>query len=171
MSQQVAQRDENFGPGQDKDIQQPLTLVMPIDFKSVDTLTELLQRADVKMASAAALDHVGTVHSTRFVILRDDEQGWAKIAVIAIYDGGFDEYIRVFARELGPLFNQLISFVTDEDKPPLPVEQHVEELVRYVAKRDVKPANGRTYSAFPDLTALDIYEATRPRNDGAPSPA
>lgn len=159
-----------FGPGTDKDIQQPLTLFMPVALDRLDELKRRLQDPRLEALSQAALDKVGTVHATRFVILEDDERRWAKIGVIAIFDGTFEDYIKAFAREMSTVFNALLECVEDtDDKPSLPIENDVAALIAYIRKRDVKPANNRTYSAYPDQTTLDVYEATRPRHYVAPS--
>ena len=100
---------------------------------------------------------MGTVHSTRFVILEDEHGQWAKLIVVAIFDGSVDAYIAAFARELRDEFNALFQFV--EDHPPLPVEKNVEEFIKYVKTHDVPSANGQSYRANPGLTALDIWEA------------
>jgi hypothetical protein len=171
MAELVEAAEIGAGPGTDKNIQQPLTLVMPVSYERLDDLKATLKNDRIAAFSRAALERVGTVHSTRFVILEDAEQRWAKLLVIAIFDGDVDDYIAAFARELNRVFNPLLQFVEEtEDKPPLPVEDNVEAFTRYVKNRNVPPASNRTFSAYPDLTALDIYEATRPRNDGAPSP-
>lgn len=165
MAPQLAQAAE--GVARDKEIQQPLTLVMPLDVDRVEKLKELLKNPKIHESSTRALQKVGTVHSTRFVILEDTEQGWAKLAVLAIYDGSFEAYIRAFARELNDVFNTLLRFV--EDAPPLPVQHNVPEFIDYIRDHDVKPAHDQPYSAYPELTVLDIYEATRRRPDAAAS--
>jgi hypothetical protein len=153
-----------------KDIQEPLMLVMPVKPGQVPALRQALNglaAPPYSMALENALDTVGTVHSTRFVILEDGER--AQLIVLALYDGSVDDYIAAFARELNDQFNALFSFVVDtEDKPNVPVKDDVARFIQYVRNRDVKPANGVTYSAYPGLTALDIAEATRPRNDPGP---
>jgi hypothetical protein len=154
----------------DTDVQQPLMLVMPVVPERLPALRTTLRALDQEHITRA-LDRVGTVHATRFVVLEDDAGGWAKLIVVATFDGSVEDYIAAFARELSREFNVLFGFVADtEDKPSPPVEDDVERFTRYVHNRNVRPANGRTYSAYPGLTALDIYEATRPRHDAAPGP-
>jgi hypothetical protein len=171
MARQLVQAAEiGSRPGTETDTQQPLTLVMPIEFERVEELRATLRKPEVSAISQAALERVGTVHSSRFVILQDDDQRWAKLLVIAIFDGAVEDYIEAFARELNMVFNALFRFVIEtEDKPTLPVEGDVETFINYVKGRNVPPAGGRTFSAYPGLTALDIYEAARPRHDAAPA--
>lgn len=154
------------------EVQVPLTLVMPVDLEQLqklkDTLNFLAADPDQAAKLDRALDTVGTVHNTRFVILEDKAGEWAKLIVIALYDGSVGDYINAFARELNDQFNLLFQFVADA--PTTPVNENVDEFIKYVTDRDVLPANGNSYRAYPGLTALDIFEATRPSNDGAPTP-
>jgi hypothetical protein len=156
-----------------KDIQEPLMLVMPVEPGRTEALKAALRTlAEPEPAKVleAKLDKVGTVHSTRFVVLEGDNGDSANLIVLALFDGSVRDYIAAFARELDDHFNLLFQFVADTpDKPRPPVSRDVERFITYVENRDVKPANGQTYSAYPGLTALDIYEATRPPNDGAPT--
>lgn len=148
-------------------------LVMPVKSGATGALRvalNALTQPDARAKLEGALDKVGTVHSTRFVILEDDDGKRAKLIVIALFDGTVRDYIAAFARELNDEFNLLFGFIEDtEDKPRVPVNSDVDRFIQYVINRDVPPANGQTYSAYPGLTALDIFEATRPRNDGAPT--
>lgn len=153
-----------------KDVQEPLMLVMPVKPGMAAALKDALQTKLDVAALERTLDEVGTVHSTRFVVLEDEAGQWAKLIVIALYDGTVEDYIAAFARELNAPFNLLFNFIVDtDDKPRPPVEDDVDRFVQYVKNRDVKPANEQTYSAYPGLTALDIFEATRPSIDGAPT--
>jgi hypothetical protein len=144
--------------------QQPLLLVMPVVIERLEELKATVKGLPVA-ALNMALDRVGTVHSTRFVILEDEQGRWAKLIVVAIYDGTVPHYISAFARELKLAFNTLFEFVAD--KPPLPVEDHVDEFIAYVESHDVPSANGETYRANPGLTVLDIWE-TMSRGAAAP---
>jgi len=156
-----------------KDVQEPLMLVMPVKPGRTDELKAALNMLAAPGPAKALedkLDKVGTVHSTRFVVLEDGDRASAKLIVLALFDGSVRDYIAAFARELDDQFNLLFRFVVDTpDKPRSPVRDDVDRFVAYVENRDVKPANGQTYSAYPGLTALDLYEATRPPNDGAPT--
>jgi hypothetical protein len=152
------------GPGgmnSDPDVQQPLMLVMPLILETVPLLRQALGALDERELSLA-LDTVGTVHSTRFVILEDEDHAWAKLIVVAIFDGTVEDYIAAFARALNTQFNLLFGFVAEtDDKPITPVKDNVERFTQYVKNRNVAPVSGRSYSAYPNLTALDIYEAAR----------
>src|SRR5215217_6735498 len=94
--------------GAETDIQRPLMLVMPVAIARLDELKTELQILEDPKANAlltGALDKVGLVHFTRFVLLEDVAQGWAKLIVDAIFDGPVPAYIAAFARELNWIFN------------------------------------------------------------------
>jgi hypothetical protein len=153
---------------EDREVQVPLTLVMPVKEGKTEELKRTLMALALPENAVPlekALTKVGTVHNTRFVVLEDGDR--AKLLVIALYDGSPEDYIAAFARELNVQFNLLFDFVADA--PTRPVEQHVDEFTEYVIARDVKPPSARSYRAYPGLSALDIVEAFRPPNDGAPT--
>ena len=136
-------------------------LVMPVKPGAAGALKQALGSLD-RDALERKLTKVGTVHTTRFVVLEDEDRQWAKLIVLAMYDGSVDDYIGAFARELNDEFNALFGFVEDtDDKPNVPVRTDVDRFIKYVENRDVKP-EGRAYKAYPGFTALDIYEVTRP---------
>jgi hypothetical protein len=132
--------------------QSPLTCIMPIksaeDFRA---LSALLPAA--KPAIDQALDVIGTVHFARFVFLGNNTQ----LAIITTYDGDFNRYIADFAQHIGPVFDQLFQHISDA--PPLPVNKNVDDFVKYVFDHDVKAT--AFYSAYPQLTVLDIKAAAR----------
>jgi hypothetical protein len=144
--------------------QQPLLLVMPVQIEALPVLKQKVAGLNVSELNEA-LDTVGTVHSTRFVILEDEQGKWAKLIVVAIFDGTVDAYIAAFARELRDQFNELFKAVSDH--PKLPVEENVQAFIDYVKSHDVPSANGQSYRANPGLTALDIWEAMS-RDTAAP---
>lgn len=134
-------------------VQRPLTLVMkgksPEEFAALRKLVEHIQSLPQDQNPiVAALNKIGTVHFARFAFLEDD-----RLAVITSYDGDFDKYINEFVNEIGDIFNELLAHVADA--PPLPVQRYREEFLEYVRAHDLK-AVGTFYSAYPDLTVLDI---------------
>jgi hypothetical protein len=147
-------------PGRDPEIQQTLLLVMPAKLDKLAELEFLLGHLNFQEVNAA-LDQIGTVHNTRLLVLKDDDGKWAKLMVAAVFDGSVEDYIGAFARVLNKLFNKLFEYVEDTpDKPPTPVCDNVDAFTKYVMARDCKPP-GQPYSAYPDVTALDVYEAMR----------
>lgn len=136
---------------------------MPIVSGQADALREKMKEKLPQVALNEALDRVGTVHSTRFVIL--EEGDWAKLIVVAIYDGSAEDYIGAFARQLGDAFNLLFHFISDA--PRTPVQKYGDEFFKYVEAHDVRPVHERTYLANPGLTVLDIWEAMT-RNASTP---
>ena len=134
-------------------VQRPLTLIMPItspeDAAALRALFGHLQSQPPEVNPVrVALGKIGTVHFARFTFLDDD----SKLAVITSYDGRFDTYINEFVNEIGDVFDKILAHVADA--PPLPVTVHRQEFLRYVADHDVPSVD--FYSAYPDLTVLDI---------------
>ena len=128
------------------EVQVPLTLVMPVKLDLLQELKatlQLLRDAEVEAAKLErALNTVGTVHNTRFVILEDKAGKWAKLIVIALYDGSVDDYIRAFARELNDQFNALFKCIADAPEEIIPVIDNVDKFIKYV-KDARRPAGER----------------------------
>jgi hypothetical protein len=140
-------------PTADATVQHPLTLVMSI--KSPDDRRALQAKLDRVQSLPrdqnpviTALDKIGTVHFARFVFI--DE---TRLAVITTYDGDFDAYINEFVDHIGDVFTDLLQHM--DDAPPLPVQQHRQELLDYVRRHDL-PTVPPFYSAYPSRTVLDI---------------
>lgn len=138
----------------DKPVQNPLTLVMTIKSKKdAQALHQLLDKIQGlppdENPVVVALNKIATVHFARFVFLNND----ANLAVITAYDHSFEDYINDFVTEIGHVFDQLLAHMADA--PPLPVREHREEFLAYVRANDVPPV-GTFYSAYPQLTVLDI---------------
>ena len=140
----------------DAPVQSPLTLVMtakPEDREILRTKVHGMQALPPeKNPITTALEEIGTVHFARFVFLDED-----RLAVMTTYDGDFERYIMAFVDYIGPVFDDLLQHMVDA--PELPVEQHRQEVLRYVRKNDltcVPPF----YSAYPTRTVQDILAAS-----------
>ena len=95
---------------------------MPVSPGALDELRETIDGDCPRPQLNGALDMVGTVHSTRFVILEDEEGSWAKLIVVAIYDGTADDYIAAFANRAAKApSTTLFPFISDH--PKLNVEE------------------------------------------------
>jgi hypothetical protein len=152
MSTQSAPR-----PAATLQVQSPLTLVMPLKDGAADGLRALIEglaQAPVNPVEAA-LDALHSVHFARFVLLEND----TRLAVITAYDGEFRTYVMDFIDHLGPVFDQLLSFVADWPAEH-PVQQHRDEFVAYVEDHDLRCV-GSFYSAYPEVPVIDIL-ALRP---------
>jgi hypothetical protein len=130
----------------------PLTLIMdiksPEDFKALKELLAKIESAPpAQNKIRAAMDKLGLVHFARFVFLGED-----KLAVITTFDGDFDSYIGAFTREIGDIFNALLSHM--KDAPPLPVQTNQAAFLKYVEAHDAEVTS--FYSAYPQLTTQDI---------------
>ena len=153
MSTQSLQSEQ---PGQTSDgtyqVQSPLTLVMPIKDGAAEGLRAVIEglgKAAVNPVDAA-LDELQTVHFARFVLLENE----TRLAVITTYDGDFRKYIMDFVDRLGPVFDQLLSFV-DDWPAEYKVQTDRDEFLDYVKAHDLTCV-GSFYSAYPELPVNDI---------------
>jgi hypothetical protein len=142
----------------------PLTLVMTsksaLDHKALKQLVEGMQSLpSAQNPIRVALNKLGIVHFARFVFLGDDQ-----LAIITTYDGGFEEYIDAFIKEIGGVFDKLFAHV--KDAPPLPVAQNRQAFLDYVKKHDV-PCAGPLFCAYPDLKVLDVLTLQREKKAGS----
>lgn len=135
-------------------VQNPLTLIMKIksesDFKQLNQkLREIQSLPSNENPITVALSEIATVHFARFTFLDNN----TKLAVITSFDGDFDRYIMDFVEHIGDVFNTLLIHM--ENAPPLPVQEHHKDFLKYVKNNDV-PSLQPFYSAYPNLTVLDI---------------
>jgi hypothetical protein len=135
-------------------VQQPLTLVMPIKSPAharqlralIEGLAQL-PRNPIEMK----LDELRSVHFARFVLLEDD----TRLAVITSYDGDFEDYVLDFTLHIGDIFDQLLSFVADVPENVVPVAMNPDNFVEYVRAHDLRCV-GSFYSAYPELSVPTI---------------
>ncbi len=138
-------------------VQSPLTLIMkiksPADYVQLNTMLTALQAAPPEHNKVwAALELLKTVHFARFVFMENN----TRLAVITTYDGKFEDYIADFTRVIGDIFNRLLAHM--EDAPPLPVQDHPKEFLKYVFDNDLR-GMPPFYSAYPKATVTDIHAA------------
>jgi hypothetical protein len=148
--------ETNAGSTASETVQTPLTLVMtirsPDDYAALrTTIGELQSLPREQNPIITALDTIGTVHFARFVFI--DE---TRLAVITTFDGDFGDYINDFVDHIGDVFNVLLTHM--EDAPPLPVQQHRQELLNFIRRYDLG-CLPPFYSAYPQRTVLDILAA------------
>jgi hypothetical protein len=128
-----------------------LTLEMTIkskgDFLALQQILAAEQAPSQNQINAA-MTKLGIVHFARFVFLGED-----KLLVITNYDGSFERYIAAFTDAIGPVFDALLSHMADA--PPLPVESHQDEFLKYIQDRDLSSGQPG-YSAYPQLKVQDI---------------
>jgi len=134
-------------------VSNPLTLILPIKSeKDYQELKDLLEGFGKKPPGEnpirVALTKLGLVHFARFAFL-----GKTHLGIITTYDGDFDRYLDAFINAIGGVFDKL--FVHIKDAPPLPVSEHRKHFLDFIKKYDV-PCIKPFFSAYPDLTALDI---------------
>ena len=139
-------------------VQSPLNLMLAI------TPGQNLAILSYVSSQSATIDNglnaVGTVHFARFL----PEPGFASnpptsqtLWVLTEYDGSFDQYIADFVKQMGPIFDKLLSFVTDP--PPLPVEKNIAAFGKWVQAHNA-PSN--LYSAYPACTVQMILNGGCP---------
>jgi len=124
----------------------PFQVILPIKSHVSLITVEMLLRATADKATDA-LNHIGTVHSARFVRLENNQIGF-----FAVYDGPFDKYIHDFAGKLGPVFDLLFKFVIDP--PPTPSARNADALTKWVAAHSLPRAG--FYAAYPGLRVQDV---------------
>jgi hypothetical protein len=139
-------------------VQSPLNLMLAI--KPGQNLAILSYVSSQSATIDNGLNAVGTVHFARFL----PEPGFASnpptsqtLWVLTEYDGSFDQYIADFVKQMGPIFDKLLSFVTDP--PPLPVEKNVAAFGKWVQAHNA-PSN--LYSAYPACTVQMILNGGCP---------
>ncbi|MDQ3623562.1 MAG: hypothetical protein M3463_13905 [Verrucomicrobiota bacterium] len=129
----------------------PLTLIMDIERSKLPALKQLLTKMESAPAAENevrnAMDKLGIVHFARFVFIGDE-----KLAVITTFDGELERYIGAFTREIGHIFDALLSHM--KDHPPLPVQRNEKAFLKYVKEHDAKALS--FYSAYPTLSTQDI---------------
>jgi len=152
----------HYGKTNDKEnvmttqVSNPLTLVMNIktaeDAIEIQKLLAGFESMGDENPINIALTKIGTVHFARFVFLSP-----LQLAVITSYDGEFTRYIEDFSKEIGDIFNTLLSFMVDA--PPLPVQNNLKDFMLYIQKNDRSFVDGELqplYSAYPTLSVQDI---------------
>jgi hypothetical protein len=99
-----------------------------------------------------ALRDLNYVHFARFLPSPDGSALW----VVTSYDGGLHAYVMDFVAVLGDVFTDLLQFV--RDAPRLPVQKYPRDFVAFIDKHNVPTG---VWSAYPQLTVIDIQQATR----------
>jgi hypothetical protein len=133
-------------------VQSPLNLILTITAgQNLDILQYVMTQSST---IDQGLNNVGTVHFARFL----PEPGFAStpatsqtLWVLTEYDGTFDDYISDFVKQMGPVFDKLLSYVVDP--PPLPVESNVTAFGQWVQAHNA-PSN--LFSAYPTCTVQTI---------------
>ena len=119
-----------YSPALADNVQQTMNLVMPLAHPGPRTTAELTMYMRLNVdALYVGLDVVGTVHSARFDIIGDS------LAMVSVYDGDFETYIRDFIVAIGDVFDVLMGYV--KDPPPVPVSEHPSAFVEWVNERDL----------------------------------
>ena len=136
-------------------VQSPLNLRLTIAKGKNLEIIGYLAIPEHSKAINDGLAAVGTVHFARFLpdagFLSGNSQ---TLWVLTEFDGTFDQYIQDFVKQMGPIFDKLLSFVVDP--PPLPVEGNVKAFEAWV---DAHNEKSNLYSAYPTLTVQTILNS------------
>jgi hypothetical protein len=139
-------------------VQTPLNLMLNIAPGQNLAILEYVSSQSVTIN--AGLNAVGTVHFARFL----PEPGFTSnpptaqtLWVLTEFDGTFDQYIADFVKQMGGVFDKLLSYVVDP--PPLPVEDNITAFGQWVKAHDA-PSN--LYSAYPACTVQMILNGGCP---------
>ena len=119
---------------------------------------------EVRPKTVEALESLHYVHFARFLPSWDYSALW----VITVFDGAYDveddpdayndsmkSYVMDFVATMGDVFTAILEFV--KDAPRLPVNEYPREFVQFVI--DNNRANVNPWSAYPDMTVIDIQTA------------
>lgn len=151
-------------PAAPASVQNPLTLLLPIQNAAVYGLRSNLQALQANLK--ASLDSIGIVHFARLVFLPTTNV----LAVITEFDGDFNDYILAFVRNAGvaQVFDTILKVVDDVDTPPsvppgiglVPVSQNTDGFIKFLDYYNCTSASRADsfawYSAYPSLTVKQI---------------
>jgi hypothetical protein len=122
----------------------------------------LLTIQSVQQQIHDALAGLHYVHFARFL----PSQDFSTLMVITVFDGdpkryeeGLDSYLMDFVATIGDEFTAMLEFI--QNAPRLPVKQYPQDFLDFVRQNinpDVQP-----WSAYPDMTVIDIQNARSPR--------
>jgi hypothetical protein len=124
----------------------------------------MLTIASVQQQIDAALAGLHYVHFARFL----PSQDYSTLMVITVFDGNsstkryeesLDSYLMDFVATIGDEFTAMLMFI--QDAPRLPVKQYPQDFLDFVS-RNVNTL-AQPWSAYPDMTVIDIQNARSPR--------
>ncbi len=145
-------------------VQRPMTLVLPLADPSHAGILALgrnvFQNAGGRLGFS--LDHGGTVHFARFVIVDGN------LLMVSSYDGDFADYIQMFIHTIGDIFEAIMSYVVDP--APTPIQDHPGEFVDWIERHNREPIG--FYSGYPNFTVQQVRAALQlPSFAGTAQPA
>jgi hypothetical protein len=133
-------------------VQNALNLFLPLKSPAQMPALRAILTMEAKSVhdALAGLDYV---HFARFMPAPDGSMLW----VITEYDGGLQSYIMDFVAVLGDVFTQVLQFV--QGAPRLPVNRYPRDFVDFIDRHNL-PVDA--WSAYPDMTVIDILQGGRP---------
>jgi cytochrome P450 len=141
-------------------VQTPLQTVLPVR-SPVDFHSQALRQ--VIAHGAPFIEKViydsKLVHFASFMFIEND----SKLVLFTMYDGDFDTYIDLFAKEFGHLFDRFFSHIAIS--PPMPIHKYPFEFVQYLKQFERPPVEGYYFSAYPEVTSNKIVQQFTPQFD------
>ena len=101
---------------------------------------------------AKVLDHLGTVHFSRFMVKGDE-----KLLFLSDVDGEIDKYIERLVESAGPLLDAIFKHV--ENPPATPAASNHERIIKWLNGHIREPID--SYFAYGDASVQDIKAAAR----------
>jgi hypothetical protein len=92
-------------------------------------------------------DTIGTIYYSRFTVLSEKT-----LLFLGDFDGEFGQLMSELARHAGPVFDAVFEHV--DNPPSIPVADHEEAFVEWIAAHLIHPLN--IYTAYPGVTAKEI---------------
>jgi hypothetical protein len=133
-------------------VQNALSLFLPL--KSRAQMPALLAALNAEKDRVhKALAGLEYVHFARFMPSPDGSILW----VITEYDGGLQSYVMDFVAVLGDVFTAILQFV--QGAPRLPVQRYPRDFVKFIDDHNLRI---EAWSAYPDMTVIDILQGERP---------
>jgi hypothetical protein len=127
-------------------VQNHLTLAFPM--RSPAAATAVAQKLPSLMPDAfKALDVIGTVHYSRFVVLSEKT-----LLFLADYEGALEKFFQDLAQHIGPVFDAVFEHV--DNPPPSPVAGNAEAFVKWATDHKLDPF--AVYTAYENGTVQDI---------------
>lgn len=146
-----------------KGVQSGLNLFLRLK-SPAQMLPLMLTIKSVQAQIDAALAGLHYVHFARFL----PSQDYSTLMVITVFDGNpstnhymdsLDSYLMDFVATIGDEFTAMLMFI--QNAPRLPVKQYPQDFLDFV--RQNVQVSAQPWSAYPDMTVIDIQNALSPR--------
>src|SRR5262245_57759631 len=127
-------------------VQGHLTLALPIR-SPADGQALRDKVPGVMPAFSKAADATGTLHYCRLIALDA-----TMFLFLAEYDGELEAILRTMAKELGPVLDDIFSYV--EAPPPMPIARNPDAFVDWAVEHQISPF--MVYESYPGVSVQEI---------------